>query len=155
MTSNRPWSSGAVCSPAYTRIGSLAGLPLSLLSSAACGPVPTKVRPWYPKVLHGANDVGLPDFSASCGCDTPAGVALSCGWKTALAPAKKPRTSTPSNNVISSATTIAVPMNSATSSCTCQRRISIRASSLTASMSTRNADTSSAQTTAATISVRR
>ena len=62
----------AVCSPAYTRIGSLAGLPLSRVSSAACGPVATKLRPWYPRVSHGANDVGLPDLSGSLRLAIPA-----------------------------------------------------------------------------------
>ena len=31
---------------AYTRIGSLAGVPLRRVSSSACGPVATKLRPW-------------------------------------------------------------------------------------------------------------
>ena len=37
-----------------------------------------------------------------------------CGWNTRFAPARKPRSNTPLTNVITSTTTIAVPMNNAT-----------------------------------------
>ena len=69
--------------------------------------------------------------------------------------AKNPRISTPLTSVTSSTTTIATPMNSAVSSCRPQRRISSRASSFTASMSTRAAETQVAATPIATIRVRR
>ena len=82
-------------------------------------------------------------------------VVVFCGWKTRLAPARKPRTSTPLIKVIASTTTIAVPMNSATSSCRCQRRMKNRAIVLMRSMSTRDADTQRPVTSMATIRVRR
>ena len=71
----------------------------------------------------------------------PAPVVVFCGWNTRLAPARKPRTSTPLISVIASTTTIAVPMNSATSSWRCQRRMKNRAIVLMRSMSTRAAET--------------
>ena len=115
------------------RIGSLAGRPLSWVSSAACGPVATKLRPWKPRVSHRANDPGLPDLSGSTGCSMPGRVLAFCGWNTVLAPAMKPRTSTPLTSMMMSTTTIAVPTNMATSSLTSQRRIITRARNLMAS----------------------
>ncbi len=44
-TSMRAESVSAVCSPAYTRIGSFAGLPLTRTRSSMSGPVATKLRP--------------------------------------------------------------------------------------------------------------
>ncbi len=99
-TAIRLSSVSAVCRPAYTRIGSLAGLPLSRVSSSASGPVATKLRPWNPSVSHGAKDVGLPDRSGCRGCTTPARVVVFCGWNTRFAPARKPRNSTPLISVI-------------------------------------------------------
>ena len=66
-TSIRAASVSAVCRPAYTRTGSLAARPLTLVNSSASGPVATKLRPSKPSVSHGANDVGLPDLSGSIG----------------------------------------------------------------------------------------
>ena len=52
-------------------------------------------------------------------------------------------------------TTIAVPMNSATSWCRCQRRMSARANTLIASSTTREAPTHAPPTNSAKTSVRR
>jgi hypothetical protein len=85
----------------------------------------------------------------------PGRVVAFWGWKTRLAPARKPRISTPLISVMSSTTTIAVPMANATSSCRCHRRISQRASALMASSSTRDNATSTPPERIAMISVRR
>ena len=67
MTSIRPASVSAVCRPAYTRMGSLAGRPFTRTSASRSGPVATKFLPSKPSVSHGANDVGLPERSGSAG----------------------------------------------------------------------------------------
>ena len=85
----------------------------------------------------------------------PALVVVFCGWNTRLAPARKPRTSTPLISVITSTTTIAVPMNNATSSCRCHRRMKKRAIVLITSSSTRDTPTHTPPTSTAMISVRR
>ena len=137
------------------RIGSLAGRPLSAVSSSACGPVATKLRPWKPSVSHATNEPGLPDRSGCTGCSIPGRVLAFCGWNTVRAPAMKPRTSTPLTSVMTSTTTIAVPTNIATSSLMSQRRIITRARNLMASLMTRAAPTSSPPVTSATARVRR
>ncbi len=136
-------------------MGSLAGLPLRRVSSSACGPAATKLRPWYPSVSQAAKDVGLPDRSGSSGWTIPGRVVKFWGWNTRLAPARKPRTRTPLMSVIASTTTIAVPMNSATSSCNRQRRMKYRAIVLITSIRTRVAPTHAPPTSTAMNSVRR
>ena len=68
---------------------------------------------------------------------TPGRVVVFWGWKTTLAPARNPRSSTPLTRVTITTTTMALPMNSATSSPMCQRRISSRANVLIASLISR------------------
>ena len=43
---SRPSAVSAVCNPAYTRMGSRAGVPFTRVSSVASGPPATKLRPW-------------------------------------------------------------------------------------------------------------
>ena len=62
---------------------------------------------------QGAKDVGLPDRSGCSGWLTPGRVVEFWGWKTLLAPIRKPRYSTPLTSVMSSTTTMAVPMKNA------------------------------------------
>ena len=104
---------------------------------------------------QGAKDVGLPDRSGCSGWLTPGRVVEFWGWKTLLAPIRKPRYSTPLTSVMSSTTTMAVPMKNATSWCSRQRLISSRASSFTASASTRQVAIPAAATNTAMSSVRR
>ena len=85
---------------------------------------------------------------------TPALVVVFCGWNTRLAPARKPRISTPLISVMASTTTIAVPMNNAISSCRCQRLMKNRAIVLITSSSTRATPTHTPPTSTAMISVR-
>ena len=84
----------------------------------------------------------------------PGRVLALCGSNTALAPAIKPWISTPWTRVMTSTTTMAVPMNCATSSLTCHRLMKYRANTLTASIRTRDAPTTAEPTAAAMISVR-
>lgn len=85
----------------------------------------------------------------------PAIVVVFCGWNTQLAPMRKPRSNTPLTRVTASTTTIAVPMNSATSSVSRQRRMKKRAIVLMTSSSTLAVPTHTPPTATATTSVRR
>ena len=82
-------------------------------------------------------------------------VLLFCVWNAALAAATNPRNSTPLTTVMTTATTIAVPTNIATSSSMRQRRIIARASSRMASLTNRASPISAAAVMIATGSERR
>lgn len=86
---------GADFSPAYTRIGSIAVVPVNLPISATVGPLATNVLPCLPSVAHGTSDSGLPDRRAAVGSDIPAAVLLSMFPKKALAAPSTARDSTP------------------------------------------------------------
>ncbi|SKU59968.1 Uncharacterised protein [Mycobacteroides abscessus subsp. abscessus] len=136
----------AVSSPAYTRMGSLAGRPFTLASTSACKPPETKLRPSYPRLSQEDSDAGLPDRSGWRGCCTPALVVSLCGPNEALAAAKNPRTNTPLNSMMASTATMAVPMSSDTSWLRRRRRIRNRASNRTRSRSIRATEMNSAPT---------
>src|SRR6476659_705556 len=57
----------AECSPAYARIGSIAGLPLNFESSSTVGPAEANTRPWWPSDSQLANDSGPPDRKRDVG----------------------------------------------------------------------------------------
>ena len=53
--------------PAYARIGSGAVVPEKAAISAAVGPCPTKLRPWYPRVSQATSEPGPPDRNGVAG----------------------------------------------------------------------------------------
>ena len=86
---------GAELRPAYTRIGSIACVPVNRLISAAVGPPATKVLPCRPSVSHGTSESGPPDRIGDAGWMTPAAVPLSTPPNTELAALIAPCDSAP------------------------------------------------------------
>src|SRR5690349_11854965 len=66
-----PESEDADARPAYTRIGVIAGRPVTDEISAEVGPPATNVRPSRPSDFQLTSDAGLPERSADVGCLVP------------------------------------------------------------------------------------
>ena len=150
---------GALRSNAWVRCSSLSNSPAAVrrvggLHAAGYGSVPCRpaielgqllgvragrneVTALIPEAVPPAKVTGLPDLPGGIGWMVPGRV-----WRSVLVhragAGDQAVDQRPSTTVMTSATTMAVTMNFATSSLTCQRLIKYRANTLTASIRTRD-----------------
>src|SRR3954464_15597688 len=93
----------AECSPAYARIGSIAGLPLNFESSSTAGPADTNTLPWWPSDSQSVNDSGPPDRNFEFGAGKSGSVSSLTVANVLLRLSIPTRTTTPFSSAILSA----------------------------------------------------